>query len=248
MGELQLLGSKQLFLSRHCEENQTARFSLSLSEELLVPTEGRMFLDVKECLIPRVLVHVSESELRLNENIKIKIPRMDVAEVRELIETINERLPNDFEPLKFLPANTVHPLSSVKVTLHPGQSIRTSRDLGDLLFENKLFMRNNRQAKISRFTFKIRKDFLASTYYLTCDALESLSVGDAQIPLLNTVSVNYLGKRKHTRLNWDTDDVQEKAFLRPGNFRQLVFSISDRKGEPVRLGAGPLFLQLRICT
>jgi len=246
MDELQVLGARHLYLSRYCHHDQPALFIMRLSEELEVPSKNRHFLDIKECVIPRVRVRVPMSDIKLNESNVVSIPQLEIDDIDELIDAINIRLPSDFKPMKYVPADNVHPLPRVEVTLSPGQSIRTSEGLADLIFENKTFMRNNRNAKDSEFAFKIRKDFQTNTYYLTCDCLERLPVGKAQLPLLNSLTVNYLGKENHANLQWE--NIHEKAFLRPGTFRQLIFRISDRKGETVKLNEGLLFLHARLCT
>jgi len=192
-------------------------------------------LDISECVMPRVRVRVRQSHISLNEHIDLPIPQLEIDEIEELIDFINARLPDDFKPLEYLPEDPL-----VKVTLAPNQSIRSSANIADLLFESKTYIRN----KVSEF--KTRKDFHSNTYFLTCDALESLPVGEAQLPLLNSLTVNYLGGENHASLSWES--THEKAFLRPGAFNQLVFSINDRQGEPVKLNEGLLFLHLRLCT
>lgn len=248
MEDLQNIETRQLYFMRYSQQGQSGSFTLKLPEELEISGTRRHFLDVKECVIPRILVHVKQSNIRLNEVTDLRIPRMDVCDINEVIETINAHLPNDFIPLKFFPANTERPLPYIKVTLQPGQCLRMSDNLADLLFENKTFLRNINRVKQTAEKFKVRNDFLANTYYLICDALEMLQVGQSQLPLLNSLSVKYLGKEKNTNLSWDTSDLQEKAFLRTGSLRELVLRISDIKGQTVKLGEGLFFLHLRLCT
>jgi len=247
MGELQDLNTRQLYLSRNCHQGEEAEFVIRLKEELLVRTNKKHFLDIKRCVLPRVRVNIPPSYVNLNESADQSIPQLDIAGVNEVVDAINERLTSDFTPLEFLPADSQRPLPSVRVILLPGQSIRVSPCLADLLFEDKQFLRNNLHAKVSKFTFKVRKDFLINTYYLTCGALERLPVGTVQLPLVNSLSVNYRGGETHSNLTWETDGIVERAYFKPGFYRELRLRLCDGQGKTVKLNQGILFLHLRVC-
>lgn len=247
MADVQLLDTRRFFFCTFCRRGDKAEFKFRLDPEIEVQQEKQHFLVVKACVFPRVRVNLPASTVKLNESIDLTIPELDVADASEIVEAINERLPSDFTPLKFLPANHDRPSSYVKVALLPGQSIRVSPSLADVVTQKKTFLRNDLYAKVLGFAFKIRKDFHANTYYLTCNAVERLAIGDAPFPLLSTLSVNYLGERTHSNLTWDTDHILERAYLRPGIFRELFFRVCDSKGKTVKFEDGLVFFDIRLC-
>lgn len=248
MEDLQAVDTRQLYLSRHCHQSEDAEFTLLLPEELVVSTSKRYFLDIRRCVLPRVRVKVPANQLRLNDGVELDIPQLDVTRVREVVDAINERLTKDFTPLEFLPADRDRPRPCLRVTLLPGQNIRVSPYLGDLLFEGRTNVRNDLLIKTSKFTFKIGKHIQANTYYLICDALENVPVGNSQLPLVNSLSVNYLEDENHTNLTWDTHHTLEKSYFRAGVFRQLRLRFCDGQGRTLKLNGGVLFLHLKLCT
>lgn len=247
MADVPDLDTRRFFFCTFSQQGDKAEFKFRLDPEIEVQQEKQRFLVLKACVLPKVRVNFPASTVKLNESIDLTIPELDVADASEIVDAINERLTSDFTPLKFLPANQERPFSCVKVTLLPGQSIRVSPSLADAVTEKKTFLRSNLYAKVLRYAFKIRKDFHANTYYLTCNAVERLQIGDAPLPVLSTLSVNYLGERTHSNFTSDTDHILERAYLRPGIFRDLLFRVCDTEGKTVKLEDGLVFFDIRLC-
>lgn len=238
---------QHFYLAKFTTGTNLGKFYFRLQQPLLVEKEKQFTLVIKECVLPRVRVLIEAGHIVVNKVNKIRIPPLYVSSPLTLVEYLNSVLPEDYEKLEYAQKDENLPLDRLRVILRPDQTIRLSPNYASLLFEGKTELQNKNETSNLVVDFKIQKNYEEATYYLTCNLLNETEVNEKPMPLLSTLVVQYDRGGTQTNLLWETEDTQEKTWIKTGYHQGIIFEIRDRDGNLVAPKGGLFFLHVKLC-
>lgn len=231
----------ELFPRSHTE----GVFEFNLCEPLHISNDD-CTLEIKKCLLPKFEVYFLGGKfIYAGEN--FILPEMYISSVGEIVEKIKEITSNKLM-LHFSPKSKKMAVDTFRLDLRAGEKIQTSPALADLLFEGKEVLQNPNDKGILSRVYKTSKDYESQIYYLTCNLLENIPVGNLILPLLNTIVVNRSSKKTHSHVHWEGRPQHSQTYIKRGVYNRITFQIYDTLGRLVKINSGLLFIHIQICT
>ena len=238
------LGSEinyHFYLSRPTSDHDTADFTFVFHQPLNVGAEKQYYLDIKECILPKIRMFVDEGYLVVNEKHKIRITFMYISNLTALVQHFNSLLPENFASLQY------NDRDRITLTLHQNQNLRVSENYANLLFEGKTVL-TNKSLQDSVFVFKTRHNYETGVYYLTCNLLPEINVNKTQMTLVSSLVVRYEDGATQSNLFWENDNALGKTYFKAGYHSSITFQIKDERGNFVKLKNGLFFIHIKVCT
>ena len=252
LGVRSFLEKKELHFYLHKfsldEEEFIADFNFNLLETLVMSGNERIL--IKQCILPALKVSLGPILIQFNNKYKIKVDKILISsgfdicdEVSKIFQQAKDKFGINPPVLSF----DKKIKTGLKLIIPPEQSLTVSENIANILFQGKeSFVNNNKNEPLMRW-FKIQGNFNDSTYFLLCDLLQNTTVGNLQIPLINTLVVQNTVDSAFSHLIWNNEESQGKTFLRAGNQRKIKLSIIDKEGNFAQLRGGLFFIHLKIC-
>lgn len=237
-----------LYFHKYLTEEDTllANFDFKLMETLIMTGNERVL--IKQCVLPKFKLKFNAFFVTLNRY-KIRVEEKYISSPFDICDTLNSVFKKLKSHLGFQTPVINYDKSeekSLQLIIPRKQSLKVSRDIGNLLFQGRTKFRNRKAAPVI-YWFKIQQNFEDVTFYLICDLLQKSIVGHLQLPLINTLIVQNKKDTSYSHLLWNNDLTQGKSFLRAGAQRNIKLSIVDKEGNFARLKGGVFFIHLKIC-
>lgn len=220
-------------------------FEFNLSEPLHIGND-ECTLEIKKCLLPKFQVYFLGGKFIYGGGNFI-LPEMYISSVSQIVEKIKDLTGNKLM-IQFSPKDRKMPVDTCQLALPPGEKIQASSSLADLLFEGKRVLQNQNEETILTRVYKTGKNYDREIYYLTCNLLENIPVGNFILPLLNTVIVNPSSKTPHSTVHWEGRPLHSQTYIKKGVYNRITFQIYDTSGKLVKINSGLLFIHIQICT
>jgi len=241
MGSLLTQKDYHYYFHRYILNGDEGKFIFQLSEPLALSNQQRII--VKQCVLPKIKVKFPDCEMSFNDDSVFNIPAFYISSPSDVVEKINSLLPSPI--LSFYPSKKYASKAVVTLHLPPQQKIRISPPIADLLFEGKTLIENKNEKEMEH-AFSTKRSYEENTYYLTCNMSDRAKVGKIEIPLVNTLVVQYYEGESQTHLLWTSEETQGE--LKRGIYPVIELAIRDKEGELVQLKGGVLFIHFKICT
>ena len=235
-------GEQHYFLYRYITHEDEGIFKFKLQKPLILTGNQRII--IKQSVLPKIKVKFPSSKVVMDENPGLYIPSFYISSPSQVVEKINQYLQQQI--LEFHPSEMYDSKAIVKVKLLSQQSLRVSTNIADLLFEGKTLLVNKTSSPVI-YEFTTKKEYEEDTYFLTCNLADKTRVGNMELPLINTLVVQYHQGENQSHLLWSTEETQGKSYTKRGIYRTVELGIRDREGEPVKLKGGVLFIHFKVC-
>lgn len=231
------------FIHQSAHEEGKGEFEFQLTQPLILTGTQRII--IRQAVLPKIKVKFPASAVTLDDRVSLTLPSFYLSSPSEVVEKINE-LSNRLL-LEFFPSEIYDSKAVITVNLYPGQSLSVSPIIANLLFEKRNAIANN-TGRLKIYRFSSQKEYEENTYLLTCNLAEKTRVGTLEVPLINTLVVQYREGASQTHLLWTTEETQGRSYTKTGVFRSIKIGICDRDGEVVKLKGGIFFIHLKVCT